>query len=112
MRETPEAAGELSWNWTNQAATVTAGNLQTLTSYYNPNTTGNLTSGNTVLETFTYTVPFQAYQFDPGSTINQQVGQTFTQQLASGKKPEQAGGTSFPITLPTGVTSGAHRAVT
>ena len=83
------------------------GNLQTLTSYYNPNTTGNLTSGNTVLETFTYTVPFQAYQFDPGSTINQQVGQTFTQQLASGLKPEEfSPSDAHAITLPAGFVSG------
>ena len=81
--------------------------LQVLTTYYNANTTGDLTSGTEVRATFTYTVPFQAYQFDPGSTINQQVGQTFTQQVASGYKPEQNGGSDLSkITLPAGFVSG------
>jgi hypothetical protein len=101
------SAGELSYNWTNQEAIVGGSSLQQLTTYYNANTTGNETSGATIKATFTYTVPFQAYQFNPGVTFQQMVGQTLTEQIASGFRPEKAGGSdSSAITLPSGITSG------
>jgi len=101
------SAGALSYNWTNQEAVVGGSSLQQLTTYYNANTTGNETSGATIKASFTYTVPFQAYQFNPGVTFHQMVGTTLTEQIASGFKPEKAGGSdSSSITLPTGITSG------
>jgi len=101
------SAGDMSWNWTNQLAVVGGSSAQQLTTYYNANTTGNETSGATIKATFTYTVPFQAYQFNPGVSFQQQVGMTFTEQIASGFRPEKNGGSdSTAITLPTGITSG------
>ncbi|HTU26304.1 MAG TPA: hypothetical protein VMF30_12940, partial [Pirellulales bacterium] len=88
------SAGEMSWNWTN-GPTYISGNythatqggpdFQNLTTYYNANSVGHETGGNgsTILSTYTYTVPFQTYQFNPGSTINQAVGLTVTGQLAA-----------------------------
>jgi hypothetical protein len=100
------SAGELSWNWTNQIATVGNSSLQDVATYYTPNTVGYLTSGATIKATYTYTVPFHAYQFNPGSSYQVAVGQTFTEQVASGYKPEKNGGSdSTSITLPTGITS-------
>jgi hypothetical protein len=102
------SAGGLSWNWTNEAATVSNPNsLQLIPTYYKANTVGSLTSGSaggTVTGTVTYTVPFQAYQYNPGTTLNVAVGQTLTQQLA--KNTTIAGGTgSTGFTLPAGFTS-------
>jgi PEP-CTERM motif-containing protein len=100
------SAGVMSWNWTNQIAVQGGPSEQALTTYYNANTVGTETSGGTVKASFTYTVPFQAYQLNPGSSFQQAVGQTFTQQIASGFKPEKNGGAdSSAITLPTGITS-------
>jgi hypothetical protein len=100
------AAGELSWNWTNQQAVVGNSSLQALTTYYLPST-GYQTSGATIQATYTYTVPFQAYQFTPGATIHQQTGETYTAQIASGHDPEKNGGSdSSSLTLPSGDTSG------
>jgi hypothetical protein len=102
------SAGVTSWNWTNQQAVVGNSSLQTLQTYYNTNTTGYLSSGTKLTAaTYTYTVPFQTYQLKPGSTFNQLTGQTFTEQIASGQKPEKNGGfDSNAITLPSGFTSG------
>src|ERR1700733_5058160 len=98
------SAGATSWNWTNQIAVVGGSSLQAFPTYYNANTTGNETSGATIKASFTYTVPFQTYQFNPGHSFQQQVGTTFTEQIASGFKPEKNGGAdSSAITLPTGV---------
>jgi hypothetical protein len=100
------SAGVLSWNWTNQLAVVGGSSLQSALTYYTPNTTGNETSGATIKGTFTYTVPFQAYQLNPGQSFQQAVGTTFTEQVASGFKPEKNGGAdSTAVTLPSGVTS-------
>ena len=96
----------LSWNWTNQEAGGAANSVQTLASYYTPNTVGNETSGATVKASFTYTVPFAAYQLNSGSTFDQAVGQTWTEQLASGYIPQKAGGAdSNKLALPSGFTS-------
>jgi hypothetical protein len=102
------SAGVMSWNWTNQQGnTGTPFSIQTFGSYYTPNTTGVETSGGTVKATFTYTVPWTAYQLNPGSSFQQAVGTTFTEQVASGFKPEKAGGADAgAITLPSGFTSG------
>jgi PEP-CTERM motif len=94
------SAGEMSWNWTNGPiydaasgeahATAGSGNIQNLTTYYLPST-GFQTSGTTNnnianIATYNYTVPFQTYQLNPGSTITAAVGQTVTQQLATGNE--------------------------
>jgi PEP-CTERM motif len=97
------SAGELSYNWTNQAAAKGNSSLQSVPTFYLPST-GYLTSGTngaTQIATYTYTVPFQAYQFNPGATIHQQVGETLTQQIASGQKPIDG---SAAITLPANTT--------
>jgi PEP-CTERM motif len=97
------SAGELSWNWTNQAATVGNSSLQLIPTFYSPNSVGTVTNGSTLTATYTYTVPYQTYQLNPGSSIQQQVGETFTQQIAAGTAPR---GGNHAITLPTNVTSG------
>ena len=99
--------GGLSWNWTNESAVTTNNSLQIIPTYYKPNTVGSLTSGTsggTVTGTLTYTVPFQAYQYNPGTTYDVAVGQTLTQQLANNHTI--AGGTgTTAFTLPAGFTS-------
>lgn len=89
----------MNWNWTNgpiytsatgyQHATQGSGNIQNLTTYYTPNTTGYETTGTSTnvsdIGTYTYTVPFQTYQLNPGSTINMAVGR------ATPPKPERQG---------------------
>ncbi len=96
------SAGELSYNWTDKAAAVGNGSLMLVPTFYLPST-GYVNSGSTIEATYTYTVPFQAYQFNPGTTIHQMVGETLTQQLAYNKPP--IGGTA-DITLPANTTSG------
>ncbi len=96
------SAGELSYNWTDKAAAVGNGSLMLVPTFYLPST-GYVNSGSTIEATYTYTVPFQAYQFNPGTTIHQMVGETLTQQLAYGK-PEL--GATAAITLPANMTSG------
>ena len=98
------SAGEFSWNWTNQEATVGNTSLQALPTYYSPST-GYQTSGATVTATYTYTVPWVQYQLNPGTTIHQQTGSTFTEMI--GRTPEKGGGSdSGSISLPTGITTG------
>lgn len=97
------STGELSWNWTNQAATTGNSSLQLIPTYYLPNSVGTVTNGNSLTASYTYTVPYQTYQFNPGSAIQQQVGQTLTQQIAAGTDPR---GGNAAITLPANVTSG------
>jgi hypothetical protein len=111
------AAGEMSSNWVNGEGTVqtnnyptptsnTYGSPQGFTTYYLP-TTGFQTNGATVQATYMYTVPFTTYQFNPGQTIHQAVGTTFTEQIASGHPAEKNGGAdSTTPGLPTGFTSG------
>jgi hypothetical protein len=108
------SAGEMSYNWTNGPAYTSgngynhaiqgSNNIQNLTTYYSPST-GYETSGSSStvsnVATYNYTVPFQTYQFNPGTTIHQAVGQTLTEQLASGFNA-YAG---EKITLPAGWTS-------
>ena len=67
------SAGSLSCNWTNvRSSTYGGANYNILPTYYNAST-GYLNSGGsntaaTQVATYTYTVPFQAYQFNPGQT--------------------------------------------
>ena len=96
------SGGELSYNWTDQAAGYNNGSLMLIPTYYAAST-GYVNSASTREATYTYTVPFQAYQFNPGSTIHQMTGETLTQQLAYNQPP--IGGSS-KITLPAGMTSG------
>ena len=84
----------MSWNWTNgpmytsgngyNHATAGSGNIQNLTTYYSPSTgyeTSGTSSNVSNIGTYNYTVPFQTYPLNPGSTINMAVGQTVTQML-------------------------------
>jgi hypothetical protein len=73
--------------------------VQFLPTYYNA-TTGYQTSGATHIATFTYTVPFQTYQFNAGQTIQQQVGPALTHQLQA-SNPDYAGS---KLTMPAGMT--------
>ncbi len=56
-------------------------NYNILPTYYNAST-GYLNSGTTQVGTYTYTVPFKAYQFNPGQTNAVAVGEALTQQIA------------------------------
>jgi hypothetical protein len=99
------SGGELSYNWTNQPAATGNSSLQLIPTFYSPST-GYLTSGAngaTKEATYSYTVPFQAYQFNPGATIHQMVGETLTQQIAYAQDPI---GGSHAITLPANMVSG------
>jgi hypothetical protein len=74
------AAGEMSLNWTNYNSQV-----NTLSTYYSATPTVASTSA----ATYTYTVPFQTYQLDPGHKISQQIGAVAGNILASGLKTAQ-----------------------
>jgi hypothetical protein len=76
-------AGEFSYNWTNSTGT-SGTNVQYLPTYYGTTTTGYETSGGTNVASFTYSVPFQAYAFTPGSTINQATSPSLAAQISSG----------------------------
>ncbi len=75
---------------------------ESLPTYYNA-MTGYLNSGASVVATYTYTVPFQTYQLNPGTTINLAVGQAMTEQISSGYKPYS--GASNALTLPSALTN-------
>ena len=104
----------MSSNWSNSPVCVspsyTSANqggigYNILSTYYKSNSTGYLTSGTAtapvITGTYTYTVPFQTYQFNPGTTINMNMGVTTTEQLAAATV-SYAG---EKITLPSGWTS-------
>ncbi len=96
------SAGQLSSNWTgNNSAVYNGPGFNILPTYYNPST-GYLNSGGTQVGTFTYTVPFQAYQLNPGSTIHLAVGTALTEQISSGLLP--FAGANSALTLPTNTT--------
>jgi PEP-CTERM motif len=93
------SAGSMSSNWSNSpivlsptfsSATQNGVGYNTLATYYNAST-GYLTSGTASatysnqqnVATYTYTVPFQTYQLNPGATINMNMGITTTEQVAS-----------------------------
>ena len=95
------SAGSLSWDWTNvRSSTYNGVNYNILPTYYNANTVGYLNSGATQVATYTYTVPFQAYQFNPGQTNQVAVGPVLTQQVTHTTFKD----TASAITLPTGWT--------
>ena len=77
------STGEFSYNWTNQES-GSGGNVQYLPTYYGTTTTGYETSGGTNVASFTYSVPFQAYAFTPGTTINQATSPSLAAQISSG----------------------------
>ena len=81
------SAGQMSSNFANTQIQPTyhGPGYEDLTTYYNANT-GYLNSGASTVATYTYTVPFQTYQLNPGTTINLDVGQAMTEQVASGYK--------------------------
>jgi len=111
------AAGSLSSNWSNNPATVSPSfssaiqgsqNYNTLATYYRSNSVGFQTSGTagtagpiSNVASFTYTVPFQAYQLNPGATINMNMGVTTTEQLST----TNIANAGEKITLPTSWTS-------
>jgi hypothetical protein len=99
------SAGELSWNWTNQEAGNGATSTQTIPTYYLPST-GYETNQSTNEATYSYTVPFQAYTFNPGQTNQVAVGPTVTNQINYGKGPTGlgGGGTQSALRLPSGTT--------
>ena len=86
------SAGEMSWNWTNQQASTGNSSLQVLTTYYLPGTgyTSSATPGNVnatfnpQVASYSYTVPWQTYQFNPGQSTSRPSAETVTQQLALG----------------------------
>jgi hypothetical protein len=102
--------GELSFNWTNYnisgqttVGTVTTWNDggQYLLNYYLPST-GQTSNQTTTVSTYTgYTVPFSAYNFTPGTTIQQQIGPVLANQLHNNQAPE--GGGQSKMALPTNV---------
>ncbi len=101
------SAGQMSSNWANTQtdATYLGAGWESLPTYYNA-MTGYLNSGSSVVGTYAYTVPFQTYQLNPGTTINLAVGQAMTEQIASGYKAYN--GATNALTLPTAlVTEGA-----
>ncbi|HTU25464.1 MAG TPA: hypothetical protein VMF30_08710, partial [Pirellulales bacterium] len=100
------SAGEMSFNWVNEPGYANGNSWQYMENYYNSNSVGHLTSGGTVEATYTYTVPWQTYQFNPGQTIVQAVGTTMTAQISyGGKTVSDTNGSDSNITLPSGVTN-------
>jgi hypothetical protein len=102
------SAGELSWNWTNQEAGNGATSTQIIPTYYLPST-GYETNQSTNEATYNYTVPFQAYTFNPGQTNQVAVGPTVVNQINYGKGPTGlgGGGTQSALKLPSGTTVGS-----
>jgi hypothetical protein len=98
------SAGSMSSNWANNITGVNATTgvgYEVLPTYYNPST-GYATSGSDVrIATYTYTVPFQTYQFNPGATLTMNMGITTTEQLANA----QNASSGEKITLPASWTS-------
>ena len=79
------SAGELSFNWTNYS-----GQTNTLQTYYSATpTVASATDNSSTVHTYTYTVPFQAYQLNPGATIQQQIGAVSGNILAGHWKTAQ-----------------------
>ncbi len=110
------SAGQMSSNFSNLQSTPAyqGAGYEDLTTYYNANTVGYLNSSDSVVASYTYTVPFQTYQLNPGTTINLAVGQAMTEQVASGYKAYS--GASNALSLPSaltteGATSGLLREV-
>src|ERR1700722_7815059 len=98
------SSGSMSSNWSN-VLTPNAPNgvgYDTLATYYSAST-GYTTSGSseTRIGTYTYTVPFQTYQLNPGATVTMNMGTVTTQQLANA----QNAASGEKITLPTSWTS-------
>jgi hypothetical protein len=94
------SSGTLSYNWTNQAVpnyatTPFSNNVQFLQTYYNPSTAVE-TSGASTVATFTYTVPFQAYQLNPGSTIHVATSPEVAAQVNSGFTSSVGGKVTLP----------------
>jgi PEP-CTERM motif len=79
------SSGAFSYNWTNSTGT-SGNNVQYLPTYYGTTTTGYETSGGTNVATFVYSVPFAAYQYNPGSTLNVATSPALAAQLSSGFK--------------------------
>ena len=102
------SAGEFSWNWTNQEAGNGTASTQILTDYYLPST-GYETNQSTNEATYYYTVPFQAYTFNPGQTNQVAVGPTVVNQINYGKGPTGlgGGGSQSALKLPSGTTVGS-----
>jgi PEP-CTERM motif len=97
------SAGVFSFNWTNESNVTfnpPNGNVQYLATYYNPTTAAETSAGTTVA-TFTYTVPFQAYQLNPGSTIHVATSPEVSAQSNSGFTSV----TGQAVKLPTGWTA-------
>ncbi len=89
------SAGEMSFN-VQQVGSYGNNSDANIPGYYLPNSVGYLNSGATTVATYTYTVPFQTYQLNPGSTIQQQVGPVVANQVQTGD-PSVKG---FKATLP------------
>jgi hypothetical protein len=87
-------SGAFSYNWTNQE-NGTGGNIQYLPTYYGTTSTGYETSGGTNVATFDYSVPFAAYQYNPGSTLNVATSPALAAQISSGFKG--IGGTAMTV---------------
>lgn len=99
------SSGVFSWNWTNSTAVTfnpANNNVQYLATYYNPST-GYETSGSATnqVATFTYTVPFQAYQLNPGQTIHVATSPVVSVMSNSGNISE----TGQAVKLPTNWTA-------
>jgi hypothetical protein len=104
------SAGNLSYNFTNfqvlGQADGTPANGNYFLNYYQPTTGHETSGGSTVTATYTYTVPFQANPFTPGTTMHQQVGATLANQITFGHGSE-ASSTSLILAPNTTVGTGA-----
>jgi len=94
------SAGAMSYNWTNvESSTYYGVNYEATPTYYLAST-GYATSGATQIATYTYTIPFQTYQYNVGQTNQVAVAPSMTQQITS-KLATPGGGA---VTLPAGWT--------
>ncbi len=112
------SAGQLSHNWTNvegssyavplSSNAANGDNFEILPTYYQSGTKDYLTSGATQIATYITSVPFQAYQFNPGTTLQVNMGEAMTEQVTS--KLNTPGGATVTLpanwTITQGATSG------
>jgi len=109
------SAGNLSFNFTNMQvlgqANGTPANGNYFLNYYLPTTGHETSGGSAVTATYTYTVPFQANPFTPGTTMHVQVGPTLTNQITFGHGSEGSSTSLIPAANTT-VGTGAFASTT
>ena len=100
----------MSWNDTGvESSTYNGVNYEEVPTYYKAST-GYAYSGATQIATYTYTVPFQAYQYNPGQTNQLAISPNLTQQITSKLAAVSGSAQSLPAgwTITSNATVASH----